>query len=181
MWMRWAVFAIICSMIGALCQAAAPAAGHDLEEVWLGISINGQQGRDVAIFLRTPNGRILAPVSQLEDWRLRAPPHAVIFYGNGQYVALDAIKGLKYSIDEEKQVLVLEAPAGLFEQMTLSLSDRDSVRASRPPLGGFLNYDFVASMVDSHTTLNGTLEASLFSRMGAGVTEYLVRHDGQQI
>jgi outer membrane usher protein len=180
MWMRWAVFAIICSMTGALCQAAPPVPGQKLEEVWLEVSINGQQSSDVALFLRTSDGRILAPVTQAKAWRLRTPSRAVITHGNEQYVSLDAVKGLKYRVDEEKQVLVIDAPARLFEQMTLSLSDETSVRASSPPLGGFLNYDFVAATASSRTELSGTLEASIFSRMGAGVTEYLVRHDGQQ-
>ena len=178
MWMRWAVFAITCSMTAALCQAAANT-GQSLEQVWLEVSINGQQSSDVALFLRTPAGRILAPVTQAKAWRLRTPSQAVTAVDNQQYVALDAVKGLKYRVDEEKQELVIEAPARLFEQMTLSLSENDSVRAPSPPLGGFLNYDFVASRGNSHSEFGGMLEASLFSRLGAGVTEHLVRHDGQ--
>jgi outer membrane usher protein len=180
MWMRWAVFAIICSMTSPLCQAVPSTAGPSPEEVWLGVSINGQQSGDVAIFLRTPAGGILAPAAQVKAWRLRMPSQAVMVHHNEQYVSLDAVKGLKYSIDEEKQVLVIDAPARLFEQMTLSLSDKDSVRAPSPPLGGFLNYDFVAATANSHTELSGTLEASMFSRMGAGVTEYLVHHGDRQ-
>jgi outer membrane usher protein len=179
MWKRWAVFAVLCSMTGALCQATPPNTGQSLEQTWLEVSINGQQSGEIALFLRTPAGRILAPVTQVKAWRLRTPTQAVVTHDNEQYVSLDAIKGLKYRVDEEKQVLVIEAPARLFEQMALSLSDRSSVRAPSPPLGGFLNYDFVAATASSHTTLNGTLEASMFSRMGAGVTDYLLRHDQQ--
>lgn len=180
MWMRWAVFAIICSIAHALCQAVPPTAGQNLQETWLEVSINGQQSSDVALFLRTPAGRILAPLTQTKAWRLRTPSQALMSHNNEQYLSLDAVKGLRYHVDEEKQVLVIEAPARLFEQMSLSLSDQGSIRAPRPPLGGFLNYDFVATTASSHTELSGTLEASIFSRMGAGVTEYLVRHDGQQ-
>ncbi|HEY6924654.1 MAG TPA: fimbria/pilus outer membrane usher protein [Steroidobacteraceae bacterium] len=178
--MRWAVFLIICSISGALCQAAPTSPEQNPEEVWLEASINGQQSNDVALYLRTAAGRILAPATQTKAWRLRTPSQAAMTYNNEQYMSLDAIKGLKYHLDEEKQVLVIEAPARLFEQVTLSLSDKSSVRAPRPPLGGFLNYNFVATNASSHTELGGSLEASIFSRMGAGVTEYLLRHGGQQ-
>jgi outer membrane usher protein len=181
MGMRWAVFAILCSMTGTLCQAAPPATGHSQEAVWLEVSINGQPPGDVALFLRTAAGRILAPVAQAKIWRLRTASHAATTFDNQQYVALDAVKGLKYHVDEEKQVLLIEAPARLFEQTTLSLAETDSVRPPSPPLGGFLNYDFVATTAGSHTLLGGMLEASLFSRLGAGVTEYLVRRDNQQV
>lgn len=181
MWMRWAVFATLCSMTAALCQATPPTGtAQTLEQSWLEVSINGQQSSDIALFLRTPAGRILAPVTQVKAWRLRTSPQAVMALNNEQYVSLDEVKGLKYRVDEEKQVLMIEAPARLFEQNTLSLTDKSSIRAPSPPLGGFLNYDFVAATASSHTTLNGTLEASMFSRMGVGVTDYLLRHDGQQ-
>lgn len=180
MWVRWAAFAILCSMAGALCQATPPTADQPPTEVWLGVAINGQRADDVDLFLRTPAGRILAPAARLKDWRLRKPSQAVMTYDNKQYVPLDALHGLKYSVDEEKQVLVIEAPARLFEQMALSLADKSPVRAPRPPLGGFLNYDLAATTANSHSGLAGTLEASLFSRLGVGVTEYLVRRDDQQ-
>jgi len=157
-----------------------PAGGKSLQELWLEVSINGQQSNDIALFLRTPGGRILAPVTQTKAWRLRTPSEVVMTHEKEQYVALDAVKGLQYRVDEEKQVLLIEAPARLFEQMTLSLSERDSARPSRPPLGGFLNYNFVATTANSHTGLSGALEASLFSRFGAGVAEYLVQHDGHE-
>src|SRR5690348_8300806 len=157
MWKHWAVFAIICSMTGALCQATPPTAGQKVEELWLEVSINGQQSGDIAVFLRTPAGRILAPASQVKAWRLRAPSQVAMVHDKEQYVSLDAVKGLKYRIDEERQVLVIDAPARLFEQMTLSLSEKGSVEAPSPPLGGFLNYDFAASTANSHTGLSGTL------------------------
>ena len=181
MGMRWAVFAVLCSITSDLCWAATAATeGHELEEVWLAVSINGQHPSDVDLFLRTAAGRILAPAAQVKAWRLRTPSQAIVTHDKEQYVSLDALPGLAYRVDEEKQVLAIEAPARLFATTTLNLSGADSVRAPSAPLGGFLNYDFVATQANSHTELSGTLEASLFSPMGAGVTEYLVRHEDQQ-
>lgn len=180
MWIRWAVFAIICSIIGVSARAASPSAKHDVEEAWLAVSLNGQQSDDVALFLRTPTGHILAPASQVKTWRLRAPPQAVMTYEGEQYIALDALAGLSYRVDEDKQILVIEAPARLFEPVTLTFSNRDAAHPPQPPLGAFLNYDLVGTHANSQTALTGSLEASVFGPAGAGVAEYLVRHEDQQ-
>ena len=179
MWIRWAAFAILCSMSVALSHAATATNNPNLEEVWLAASLNGQQSDEVALFLRTPTGRIYAPAAQLKSWRLRSPPQAVMSHDGEQYVPLDALSGLTYHVDDEKQVLEIKAPARLFDTVTLNLSSRESERPAPPPFGGFLNYNFVATHADSRTDLSGTLEASVFGPAGAGVTEYLVRHESQ--
>jgi outer membrane usher protein len=180
MWIRWAVFAIICSIVGVSSRAAPAAAKQDLEEVWLAVSLNGQQSDDIALFLRTRTGRILAPASQVKAWRLRAPSQAVMTHEGEQYIALDALAGLSYSIDEEKQILVIKAPARLFESVALTFSNKDAAPLPKSPVGAFLNYDLVGSHVNSQTALAASLEASVFGPAGAGVTEYLLRHQDQQ-
>ena len=52
MWIRWAAFAILCSMTAALSHAAAATENHNLEEVWLATSVNGQQSDEVDCGLR---------------------------------------------------------------------------------------------------------------------------------
>src|SRR5262249_15227234 len=46
----------------------------------------------------------------------------------------------------------------------------------RPPAGGFLNYDVVATRAEGGNALNGLVEASVFGSAGAGVVRYLERH-----
>jgi outer membrane usher protein len=179
MWVRWAVV-ILCSMIGVPSWAAPAITPPAMEEAWLAVNLNGQQSRDVALFLRTPTGRVLAPVTQVRAWRLRVPVQAAMPYKGEQYISLDALPGLTYNIDEETQVLVLKAPASLFETVALNFSSGSSALPPKPPIGGFLNYDFVASSANAQTALGGTLEASLFGPAGAGVMQYLVRHESQQ-
>jgi outer membrane usher protein len=180
MWIRWAVFAVICSLVGVASRAAPAAAKQDVEEAWLAVSLNGQQSDDIALFLRTRTGRILAPASQVKTWRLRAPPQAIMTHGGEQYISLDALPGLSYSIDEEKQLLVIKAPARLFEPVALTFSNEDAAHPPESPVGAFFNYDLVGSHVNSQTALTASLEASVFGPAGAGVTEYLVRHESQQ-
>ena len=72
MWARWAVVAV-CMVLSAGSLAAPVTADRSVEEVWLAVDLNGQQSGEVALFLRRPDGRVLAPVAQLKVWRLRAP------------------------------------------------------------------------------------------------------------
>jgi outer membrane usher protein len=167
-------------MAGASCPALADTPAATVEELWLATSINGQQSDDAALFLRTSAGSVLAPAAQLAAWRLPAPAQVAVSHEGDRYIPLDALPGVSYRIDEEKQALVVDAPARLFEPVTLSLAGKDAASTPPPPpWGGFLNYDFVGSDNDSHTMVSGLLEASIFGPAGAGMTHYLVRHDNQ--
>jgi outer membrane usher protein len=165
---RWLVSLLACVITGTALADSNPS----MEEVWLATSLNGQQSDDVALFVRTADGRILAPEPQVESWRLRVPDT----YKKEKYVPLDALQGLSYSIDEDRQILAIKASAGLFEASALSLSGKESAQPPPAPLGGFLNYDVVAACEHSHTSISSTLEASVFGPAGAGVSEFLVRH-----
>src|SRR5438034_11517812 len=102
-------------MAGANCLALPATPAATIEELWLATSINGQQSDDAALFLRTSAGRVLAPAAQLTAWRLPAPAQVAVPHAGDQYIPLDALPGVSYRIDEEKQALVVDAPARLFE------------------------------------------------------------------
>jgi len=179
MWARLATLAVSC-LIFNISWGETPTAPTQagFEELWLGVELNGQPPDDVALYLRTPGGHVLAPLAQLESWRMRIPErqHPTAYNGQ-QYIPLEALTGASYHIDEERQVLLLSAPPQLFDQVTLKEAHDSSVAAPRPPLGGFLNYDLVATEVDSHSSLAGLVEASMFGRAGAGVVRYLARRE----
>lgn len=174
----WAAVAIACWLLSTRSLALNAPTDDRFQEMWLGVSLNGQQSDDVALFLRTSRAGLLAPARQLNAWRLRVPTRSTVTYHGQEYIPLDTLPGLKYSIDEDSQVLKLEAPARSFEQATLNATNRSFVTTPAPPLGGFLNYDVVAFEGNSHSTLTGVLQASLFGPAGAAVMQYLVRHDG---
>ena len=179
MWARWAVVAV-CMVLSVRSLAAPVVADRTVEEVWLGVDLNGQQSGEVALFLRRPDGRVLAPAAQLKAWRLQAPVQAAVTSRGEQYIPLDALDGLSYHIDEETQVLTITAPARLFEHVTLNGAARNYVPAPPSPWGGFLNYDLVASNGNGDTTLSALLEASVFGPAGAGVVSYLERRENDQ-
>ena len=177
---RWAAVTIVCSMLSARAMGLDAATPATFEALWLGVSLNGEQSDEVALFLRNAAGRVLAPAKQLQSWRLQATGRAAVTYDGDKYVPLDSLPGLTYSIDEARQMLVVKTPTGSFEQVTLRATNNAVTSAAAPPpLGGFLNYDLVASDVNSHSTLTGQLEASVFGRAGAAVTQYLVRKNAE--
>lgn len=180
MWIRWATAVAACTMLSTRVVVSLAAADSVTEELWLAAELNGQQLDEVALYLRDPQGRVLAPLAQLKAWRLRTPRQNEVSYQNETYVPLDALTGLVYNIDEDKQVLVLKAPTRLFEQMTLSVAERDFVTPSRPPPGGFLNYELTVADAASHSSLSGLLEASLFGPAGTGIVQYLAKHGSRQ-
>jgi outer membrane usher protein len=178
MWTRLAAVAVTCALLSIRCFALATPADASLEELWLGVELNGQQSDDVALYLRGPAPVVLAPAARVKSWRMRLTPRQrTISYDGELYVALDTLPGLKYEIDEDRQILILHAPPELFEQVTLRAADDSSATAPPPPLGGFLNYDLVAAESDSHSALSGLIEASVFGPAGAGVVRYLARQE----
>jgi outer membrane usher protein len=169
--------------VGAVRDVAAVRAGAagtptpgSAEATWLEVSVNGQKAEQVALFLREPDGRLLAPATQLANWRLRPPTQEPVAYQGEQYIPLDALPGLSYHVDDARQIVTIDAQASLFDQVTLNGTKSQYVPAPLPPWGGFLNYDLVAANAGGDTNLSGLFEASLFGPAGAGVMSFLERH-----
>jgi outer membrane usher protein len=180
MWIRWAAVAAACVILSTRIVAFPAAVDAAPKELWLAAELNGQQMSEVALYLRGPTDRILAPAAQLKAWRLRIPRHPEFSHNNEDYVPLDALPGLTYDIDEDKQVLVIRAPARLFEGIALNVAAQEAVAPPRPPPGGFLDYELVASAANPHSSLGALVEASLFGSAGAGVLQYLAKRESQQ-
>lgn len=180
MWTRGAAIAIVCAMISARSLAALGAPDAPVEAMWLAVTLNGQKSEVVALFLRRQDGHVLAGSRQLRLWRLQAPPEMAVSYEGEAYIPLDALTGLSYTIDEERQSVAIDAPSRLFDQVTLDGTAASYAPIPPSPWGGFLNYDFVAANVSGRTSLSGLIEASLFGPLGAGVVRYLERHEAQQ-
>jgi outer membrane usher protein len=178
MWTRFTIVAIMCATMSARVQAdsAAPDAAA---ETWLEVCVNGQKSDQVALFLKDRDGRLLAPASQLSHWRLQVPNTTVAYQGE-PYIRLDGLSGLSYHVDDERQIVTIEAQPSLFDQINLSATKAQYALPPPAPWGGFLNYDLVAANGVGRTALSGLFEASLFGPAGAGVTSLLERHTEQQ-
>jgi len=167
--------------VGNATAVGAPPTGTAAPEVtWLEVCVNGQKAGQVALFLRDKDGRLLAPAAQLSNWRLRAPTRAAVSYQGEQYIPLDGLTGLSYHVDDERQIVTIDAQASLFDQVILDANKSHYVPAPLPPWGGFLNYDLAAANAAGHTSLSGLFEASLFGPAGAGIMSFLERHSDRQ-
>jgi outer membrane usher protein len=155
----------------------ATAEGAPLEEVWLVVSINGQERAEAALLLRDKKGRLHVRPEDLRHWRLRTPDVASLSHGGENYYPLDALSGLSYQVNESRQSLSLNAPAALFEGTVLSRTTGLTV-PSLPPIGGFLNYDLFALHALGETRGSGLLELGGFGKWGAGVSSFLGRDIG---
>lgn len=155
--------------------AAAPVATPALagEELWLSARVNGQGEGETALFLKTPDGRLLARQEDLRRWRLQTG--SAVLQAGEPFVALDTLDGLSYRLDEASQALELQAKAQLFDSTTLQGSAVHPAAAMPSAPGGFLNYELVASRDDSDTRHSGLFELGLFGRLGVGTTTLLRR------
>jgi outer membrane usher protein len=146
----------------------------DREEVWLAVSINGQALSQPALFLRGRDGRLLAKGDDLRQWGFNLPDMQPTQHEGEQYYGLASLPGLTFALIESTQSLVMQAPPSLFAGTVLRSSAGLTI-PQLPPLGGFFNYDLVATRVENETNLNGLMEVGIFGRWGAGVASFLAR------
>ena len=153
---------------------ADPGRKAEWEEVWLAVNINGQALPQPALLLRGRDGRLLARAEDLRQWAFNLPDAQPMQHEGEQYYALTSLRGLTFAVNESSQSLVIQAPPALFGGTVLRSSAGLAI-PQLPPVGGFFNYDVVATHVQNETGLNGLMEAGIFGRWGAGVTSFLAR------
>jgi outer membrane usher protein len=143
-------------------------------ESWLAVSLNEQSLQQVALFVRRADGHLLAPVALLHAAHIQTDTLQSVSYSGEEYVPLESLKGLKYSVDEDKQEIAIDAPAKLFDAEKFQGVQSRYAPPPRSPIGGFLNYDLaVTNTTGGSAALTGVLEGSVFGPFGAGVTRFL--------
>jgi outer membrane usher protein len=184
--MRRALLLLVATLPAALCiaQAAsdqqtrqidARADDSQLTEVWLSVSVNGQDADHVALALQTPDGRILVSSRDLRSWRLPMPASHPIEHMAEHYYLLDSFAGLTYRVAGPEQTLNIDAPASLFTPVTLEGRAAGFNDPTPSPLGAFLNYDAVSQHTDHGTSTSALLEGNVFGPFGTGVVRLLER------
>jgi outer membrane usher protein len=153
-------------------QAAAAQSAR--QELWLAVQINRAPAGEPVLLMKLADGRLLAQGKDLARWRLRVPATPAAHDGEAFY-ALDELPGLHYTVDEPNQVLMLSAPADLFD--ATALRGRAAVyRVPAPaPIGGFFNYQLSAQRSAGRTSASGLFEAGTFNAWGVGTTRFLAR------
>ncbi|MGR9116060.1 MAG: fimbria/pilus outer membrane usher protein [Gammaproteobacteria bacterium] len=149
----------------------------DIEERLLAIQVNGRDLKQTAQLLQS-DGALYVDVVDLRDWRFRIPEEAVASsYGNRSYYSFEAL-GLSYSIDEARQLLMIEAPPQAFLPIRISGSALMFSKPDPSTLGGFVNYDLFAQSSSQGTSVDSLFEVGAFNGWGLGVGSFLVRDLG---
>ncbi len=108
----------------------------------LQVFLNGHDSQQIVAVTRDGNGRFLMRRSDLELVGIKASVGPA-----GAEIALDSLAGLKYSYDEDKQTLALQAPEALLAPRIYSASTLGAtgVAPISADWGVALNYDIYAS------------------------------------
>src|SRR5262245_56774296 len=110
------VFLLLSTPVRA-AEAGGVVAGRDAhaqQELAVAAESNRRAIDGAVLFLRGTDGRLYAPADQLDNWRLQPPRSDALRHHGRLYVALDAISGLTYKLNEAAQAIVIQAPAGAF-------------------------------------------------------------------
>jgi outer membrane usher protein len=117
-------------------------------------------------FLKRPGGSLYVHEADLTSWRLR-PSNAAEFKFEGQtWLLMSALLGVDYKINEAKQAIEIEASARAFLPSTLVTETNGYSRPTVASLGGFANYDLLASGANGLQQLNGTFDVNMFGAYG---------------
>lgn len=140
----------------------------ELTELLLVIEVNGQAFGEPAVLLQDLKGRLYVAGEDLRRWRLRLPATAPLPYQGADYFALAGYDGLQYVFDSARQALTIRAQAGLFQPSTLEVPAQTAAMPTLPALGGFFNYELMASYASHDTQGAGQFELGIFKGNGVG-------------
>lgn len=142
----------------------------------LELSVNDQPLPDIVLAERRPDGRLVLPLAAWKAARLRPHGEALPLPDGETGYALDALPGLRYTMDLRQLKLALTVPAEAFEATGMALAGRGDIPPNAAPPGLYLNYDMFAIRGEAGTNSHGGLvETVAFSRWGSFMTGALVR------
>jgi outer membrane usher protein len=134
--------------------------------------VNGAPAEDAILLVRDGDGNIYAPRIAFARWRLKSPEGAAVEFEGETYLSLRA-PGLHILVREETQRLEITAAPELLERVTLALDRGGPPKMSRRQSGMYLNYESVIDYADGDLSLNGAVEAVVFTRHGVGVSNFV--------
>jgi outer membrane usher protein len=148
------------------------------QEVWLALQINRLEPAETVLLLRRKDGSLMVRGEDLRRRRLNLPDVAPVLHRGEAYYRLDALPGVSYRVDEPRQALFVEAPAGLFPGTVVSGQSAGFTAPILSPPGGFFNYDVSAGRIAGRTDAGGLFELGAFNGRGAGIGSFLARDLG---
>lgn len=139
-----------------------------MTELLLVIEINGQRFAEPALLLQDPQGKLYAAAEDFKRWRLLPPTGVPWQHQGSDYFGLADYAGLQAVYNPVKLSLLIQAEARRFESSTLAVSMAAASAPTRPPLGGFFNYELMGSFAATDTQGAGQFELGVFKGAGVG-------------
>jgi outer membrane usher protein len=155
-----------------LAVPAAAASESGAEPLLLSVSVNGEAMPDAQLILQDAEGRLYASGAAFRLWRLKLPQVETIDFDGQTFHRLAA--GLRATLVPADQSLVLNAAPDLFERQRAAFGDDDEPPMTPAGFGGFANYDLFVERAQG-TSLSGSTELGLFSRLGVGTASFIGR------
>ncbi len=138
------------------------------EEVFWGVSFNGKDQQESALFLRDLNKHVWVAAKDLQRWRFRLPEMASQDYQGEAFYPLDGFGKITYHVDEAMQAISIDAPADLFLLTTYNKATVSPIPIASS-LGGFLNYDGAVQYGQQKLQLGALTEVGVFNSWGVGI------------
>lgn len=163
------------SVADSSADAAAPAIvdAREVEELLLAVAINGQRVTQGTVIARIGE-RLWVRREDLLQWRLHVPNEVVSW--DGELLApLHGLNGLSYRIDDQQQLLLIDAPAALFSLTRVEAKRGVFTKPMPSPLGGFFNYDVFSTSDQRRSATNALAEIGVFNGFGVAVGNFVRR------
>ncbi len=143
------------------------------QEKLLAVTLNGRQVSDFESVLQYGSRWYLSPAFFKEN-RLIATDQNSLAFGGRQYLPLDAVNGLTFSVDEPHQMLSLKVPPTSFTTSLVSGSQREKYEPTPSESGFFFNHDIQYVTGAGTNQFSGLMEAGSFSTLGVFLTDFAV-------
>lgn len=145
-----------------------------MNELLVAITVNGQTYAEPSLLLQDARDSFWVAAKDLQLWRLRPPVTTPFRYQDIDYFELRAIPGIQSSFDVATQKLTIRGEAGAFTASTQALPDHPQFTSKGSQLGGFLNYELMASRSANISQGTGQFEAGVFNAAGVGTSGFVV-------
>lgn len=154
------------------CLLAGLAHAGSRQERLLGIEVNSQPASPGQLVLQDDDGTLWLSAEALAASRLKPGSERSTFQSQ-IFFPIHTLPGVRFRIDETRQLLVLSAPPeAMLPGPDFSLARKPMIATPASP-GGFLNYDFFVRHGDGIRTQSAALEFGLFNRLGVGTQTML--------
>ena len=146
-----------------------PADTSSNERLALIVQLNGTDTGELVVFARSPDGVFWILPEDLERIRLKVEAP----FAPGQMLALDDIPGTRYTYDEARQAMVIDAPNSIISMYRVDVGGRNApldVASVQRRKGVLLNYLVQGQFAEGEAYAVGALEAVLSTEWGIGGT-----------